>query len=52
MAQFQNAFSEGKHEDKKSGNHPKLIEWDNWLQQCGDGELQNIKGTDDYILGI
>ena len=34
---------------KNSGTHPKLIEWDNWLQQCGDGELQSIEGTDDYI---
>ena len=34
---------------KNSGNDPKLLEWDNWLQQCGDGELQNVEGTDDYI---
>ena len=34
---------------KNSGNHPKLIEWDNWLQKCGDGELHNIEGADDYI---
>ena len=34
---------------QNSGNHPKLIEWDNRLQKCGDRELQNIEGTDDYI---
>ena len=49
MTQIHNAFPEGKHAYKNNGNHSKVIEWDKWLQQCGDGELQNIEGTDDYI---
>ena len=33
---------------KNSGNHTIIIEWDNWLQQCGDGNFQNIEGADYY----
>ena len=35
---------------QNNGNHPKLIEFDNWLQKLGDGKLETHPGTDYVTL--
>ena len=34
---------------RNSGNDQKLVDFDNWLQQLGDGQLPSIEEDDSYI---
>ena len=35
---------------RNSGNDPKLVEFDDWLQQLGDGKLPSIDEIEPYIV--